>query len=543
MAPNAPSAEPVITLSIDSLKTGDEKGKNGEVIPEKASFNSSKVMNFLKSRGITANTMEKSFNLDVGMALTSENPTANEKNINNKFNSAKLVLDRYQQQDIMLERSEDVVQSKINSLETPPTNMTETEAGSVLQAFRYLSVIRDYCKRLLTAETKIKNDMEEEKKGVGFMASIQEKLGDAKDNWDKWDASKKMAFAGIALVGAIWLLKSENETVKKIKGYMKTGLGIAGGAWLLNAGVEMFTGHSLVEHVTDRTKGSTQQAMFFVENFQTDEEGAQKLSHSFVAMSDVKFMDLLDKYEAAKADNSHKIDGYKMKPEDAYKALDIFTRKYNTTELRKQYEKNTPPISYSQVAADQMARDPSIKMADNIATRVYDATADKFSESYNYMASTGPSLWLGKKYRDWFGKDPNKLEMDDFVKKFNNVVKDEPGFVSAVETNLAARDVEAGKQFIDTVKTGTPDTKYGLKFKQSGNYLYVVTERPIGTAQISDNKFVSNTIQASVSESEAFLANKYSKNMADVPKYTEVFGSVYITSSSTMRYLVRYKIK
>lgn len=534
----------IAALTIDALRAQDEKNQANEVAPEKQTLNSSRVINFLHKNGIVLNNLDNLFNLDTSIKLTTEGGTIMEKKLSNQFTEAKSILAKYNRLDVMTETTETTVASQLENLRTPPVNMTTAEAAKVMQAWNYHNLIRENARRILAVEESMKDSRKEQMnptKGIG--ETIQEKLGGARENWDKMSGGQKLAFAAIAIFGGAMLLKSDNEYVKGIKETLFTGVKIAGGAWLLNKAWYIFTGESAVDAITGTTKGSHQSSKFMMESFKTNEQGAETLNKAMVMIGDSSFVDLLDRYELAKANGKTTLEGTKMPPAEAYKAMEIFTNKYNAVLLRKEYSKYNPPIAFTQVMMAEMSKDPDVKLKESMFGRIADYGEDKFKRSYNYLSSTGPAVWIGQKYRSIFGKEGSKEEIEDFTKKFSHIIKDPEQFHPTIESKLAAKNLAAGKKFIECSLAGTKDTKYGVKYKEGNDgYMYLIVEKDVGT-KITEEKGLNETVQSAIDSAETFLASRFNVNKVDVPKKSEVFGSVYIQSNSSMKYLVRYKMK
>lgn len=534
----------IAALTIDALQAQDEKSQTNEVLPEKQTLNSLRVTNFLHRNGIVVSNLDNLFNLDTSIKLTAEGSTVMEKKLSNQFAEAKSILAKYKRLDIMTERNQDTVSSQLENLKTVPTNMSPAEAAKIMQAWNYHNLIRENARRILMVEEAAKDSRKEQMNpSPGIEETIKDKLHGARENWDKMSGGQKLMFAAIAIFGGAMLLKSENDYVKGIKETLFTGVKIAGGAWLLNKAWYIFTGESAVDAITGATEGSHKSSKFMMESFKTNEQGAETLNKSMVMIGDNSFMDLLDRFEAAKAKGATTIEGTKMPPAEAYKAMEIFTNKYNADLLRKEYSKYSPPIAFTQVMMAEMSKDPDVKLKDSMAGRVFDYGEDKFKQGYNYLASTGGAIWIGKKYRDIFGKEGSKEEIDDFTKKFSYIIKDPSEFHPIIESKLAAKDRAAGKKFIECDLVGKMDTQSGVKYMEGKDgYMYVIVEKDIGT-QITDEKGLDKTVQSAVDSAETFLAHHYNVNKVSVPKKSGVFGSVYIQSNSSMKYLVRYKVK
>lgn len=533
----------VAAFTIDALRAQDEKGQNKEVTPERETLNANRVLNFVHKSGIALNNMDSTYTLDTSIQLTAEGSTKTEKRLSAQLNEAKAILTKYGRLDVMQENSEDVVVSQLENLKTPPKNMTPAEAAKVLEVWHFHELIRGNAKRLLMVEGNMKDVRENELHPHQRLGdAVKDKLHDARGNWDKLSSNQKLAFAGMALIGGALLLRSENEYVKKIKDTLFTGVKIAGVGWMLNKAWYLFTGESAIDAITGTVGNSTKGSRFMMDTFKTDENGAEILNKSMVQIGDNGFMDLLDKYDAAKSAGKTTIEGTKMPPAEAYKAMDVFCNKYNAGLLRKEYGKYSPPIAFSQVMIAEMSKDPDVKLKDNLGSRIIDYGDDKFKRGYNYLASSAAAVWVGQKYRSLFGKDATPEEMSEFTQKFNYIIKDPSKFQETVENKIAAKNLAAGKKFIDCELSGTSDSKYGVKYKEGGDgYMYVIANKDIGT-KIKDEKGLADTIESASDSAEAFLNNKYGKNKVNVPKKREVFGSVYIVSDSSMKYLMRYKI-
>lgn len=202
----------VSPISIDSLRANDEKDTQNEVSPERQTLNSSRVLSFLHRNGVTVDNWESTFNLNLAINLTGEGKTSTEKMLNGQFSEADKILKKYDRADVMLEKSEAVVSGKLENLKTAPANMTAAEAAKIMQSWSYFNLIREHSWRLLQMEATMKDTRKRQFEGdkstsETIMGGVKEKLGDARENWDKLSSGQKMAMAGMALLAGIWLFK------------------------------------------------------------------------------------------------------------------------------------------------------------------------------------------------------------------------------------------------------------------------------------------------------------------------------------------------
>ncbi len=529
-------------ISIDALRASDEKNENNEIIPEKQTLNQSRVISFMAKNGIVYSNIDDLYNLDASLKLTNEGRTAMERKLAALFDNAKEILKKYESLDIMKEHDEHDVANQLEDLKTPPKSISRAQSDIVMQAWRQHNLIRDYAKRILGVEDGVKGTRKELMNPTpGIGDTIKDKLAGARENWDTMSGGQKLAFVAIAIFGGAMLMKSENEHVKAVRDSLFLGVKIAGAGWLLNKAWYIFTGESAFDAVTGATQPSQKSSKFMMETFKTTQQGAESLNKAVVMIGDCGFIDLLDRYEQAKEKGSTNLEGTKMPAGEAYKAMDVFTNKYKADLLRKEYAKYKPPIAFTQVMIAEMSKDPDVKLKDSLVGRVADYGEDKFKQAYNYLASTGPAVWIDKKYRSIFGKDGTKAEIEEFSKQFGYVIDTPADFRKIIQTKMAARDLNSGKKFVDCDISGKVNTKYGVKYLDGKDgYMYVIVEGNIG-AKISDEKGLSQEVEKASDAAEAFLAEENKVNKSDVPRRLGVFGSVYIKSDSTMRYLVRYR--
>lgn len=537
----------VSPISIDSLRANDEKDTQNEISPEKQTLNSSRVLSFLHRNGVTVDNWESTFSLNLALNLTGEGKTSTEKMLNSQFKDAEQILKKYDRLDVMTEKSEAVVSGKLENLKTAPANMLPAEAAKVMQAWSYFNLIREHSWRLLQMEATMKDTRKRQFEGdkstsETIMGGVKEKLGDARENWDKLSSGQKMAMAGMALLAGIWLFKSQNETIKGIKDTLVTGVKVAGAAWLFNKVWYLFTGEGVLDTVTGTAKSSNRHSKFLMDTFKTDEKGAEALSKAFVQMGDVSFIDLANRYDQAAKSGKRTIEGTRMPPEEAFKAMELFFSKYgNIDKLKQEYGKYNPPIAFNQVVTIEMSKDPSVKMQEALTTRVYDGVGDYLKRGYNYLGSTAPAVWMASKYESWFGKKPTPQELQDFTKKFGEVVKTENEVNGVIESKVVT-DKKIAKQFIDTNLAGVTAPKFNLKYRVADDgYVYMIVEKPINNVQ-GDEKALSDTIQSCVDTAENFLVDKYKVPKDAATKKCTPHGSVFVTATGTLKYLVRYKI-
>lgn len=534
-------------ISIDSLRANDDKDTQNEISPEKQTLNSSRVLSFLHRNGVTVDNWESTFNLNLAMNLTGEGKTKTESMLNSQFKDANQILSKYNRQDVMLEKSEAVVSGKLENLKTAPANMSPSEAAKVMQAWNYFNLIREHSWRLLQMEATMKDTRKRQFEGEKsttetIMGGVKEKLGDARENWDKLSSGQKMLMAGAAIVAGVMLFNSKNETLKGIKETLITGVKVAGAGWLFNKVWYLFTGEGVLDTVTGTAKSSNRHGKFLMDTFKTDEKGAEALSRAFVQMGDVSFIDLANKYDEAAKSGKRTIEGTRMPPDQAFRAMELFFSKYgNIEKLKQEYSKYNPPIAFNQVVTIEMSKDPSVKMQEALTTRVYDGIGDYLKRGYNYMGSTGPAVWMATKYESWFGKKPTPQELQDFTKKFGEVVKTEADVNAAIE-NKVVTDKKVAKQFIDTNLSGVSSPKFGLKYRVADDgYVYMIVEKAINNVQ-GDEKALNDTVQASIESAENFLVDKYKVGKEAATKKCTPHGSIFVTASGTLKYLVRYKI-
>jgi hypothetical protein len=539
--PNTPE---ITALTIDQLQAQDKRNQANEVIPEQQTLNSLRVGNFLHSNGIVLSNMDNLFNLDTSIKLAKEGSTETEKDLGRQFTEAKSILVKYHRLDIMMGTAQTTVAGQLENLKTPPTSMSAAEAAKIMQAWNYHNLIRENARRILALEESMKDSrMEQMNPTQDIGETIKDKLHGARENWDKLSGGQKLMFAAIAIFGGAMMLKSDNEYVKGIKETLFTGVKIAGAGWLLNKAWYIFTGESAVDAVAGSVHGSHKSGKFWMESFKTNEAGAEIINHAMVMIGDNSFIDILDRFEAAKAGGKTTLEGTRMPPDEAYKAMEIFTGKYSAELLRKQYANNNPPIAFSQVMIAEMCKDPNVKLKESLAGRILDYGEDKFNRAYNYLASTGGAAWLGKKYKDIFGKEASKEEISDFTKKFSYIIDDPSKFHLTIKSKLAATDRVDGERFVNCDLTGKKDTEFGVKYlEDTDGFTYVIVDKDIGN-KITEEKGLSETVQSASELADTFLAKRYGVNVVNVPKKSKVYGSVYIKSNSSMKYLVRYKTK
>lgn len=538
----APNPE-VATISIDSLRANDEKN---DVSPEKQTLNSARVLSFLRRNGVNGNNWESVFRLELAIALTNEGKTSTEVNLNNKFKEAEKILSKYNHQELMLEKSEAVVSSKLENYKTPPINMSAAEAAKIMQAWSYFNLIREHSRRLLEMESTMR-DTREKAFGTGkdttetITDTVKDKLGDARERWDTLSGQQKLVMAGMALLAGVMLFKSQNETLKKIKETLMTGVKVAGAAWLFNKVWYLFTGEGVLDTVSGTTKGGGKQTSFLKESFHTDDQGSEIMSKAFVQMGDASFLDLAGRYDAAVKSGKRTIEGTRMSGGEAFKAMEIFFNKYSYESTIKEYAKYNPPIAFNQVVTIEMAKDPSVKLQEALLDRVYDGTGDYLKRSWNYMATTWPAVWLSKKYEKWFGKKPTEVEIKEFVQKFSASVKTENEINGAISDKMVP-DKAISKKFVETNLAGKVDAKAGLKYKVAADgYVYMIVTKAMDNTQ-GDEKALSNIIQSSVESAENFLVEKFKVSKETATSKCTPYGSLFVSESGSLRYLVRYKI-
>jgi hypothetical protein len=539
--------------SIDSLRSQDQKSLEGEVLPDKQTLNSRKVQVFLRENAINIKTIDDGFDFDVLARLTQGAATPMEAKINNSARLARNILQKYGEADMAKEDDMAVVEARLNTLAKPlegvnkPVISTQ-ESKEVLQAMNYLQIVRAYAKNLLFMEER----MVEERKslvdgkgsegGLGITDTIKDKLGDIGKNWDKWSGKEKILFGGGALIAAIFLFKSENPTLVKIKDGLKTAGLAVGGLWIGNKAWELFTGESVTDTLFQRGKATSRQSIFYKETFGADEKGAELMSKAFVMFGEENFLDVAQKYSQAKMGPAKKVEGLKMPPEEAYAALDIFFTKYGLDKLRREYRHVKPPMTFNQVVVAELAEDPSVKLKDGIMERAYKSTKNTFTEGYEYLAATRPGSWTREMYHKYIKGEPTESQMSEFTKKFGHIIEEEKDLDTAIQTKIAPGNFEMAKNFQDTVKSGKRDIKNGLAYLDGKDgYIYVVADRSLRLAPDNGEKVLEETLQNAAGQTEVFLSSHLKQSVADIQGKTEVGGSIFASKSNKFRYFVRVK--
>ncbi len=526
--------------NIDALRSQDEAIDD----PNKQTLNFSRVLNFLRENGITVNNWDKDFTIDASLKLlNSANNTDTEKMLFTKLSEAKAVLTKYNRLDIFGEKNDSVIDQQINNLKTPPNNMTQGEATKVIQGWNYFNVIRVHAMRLLRVEESGRLSREREfvsRPGVTetITSTVQDKLGTARENWDKLEGKQKLLMAGVALIGGIMFFNSKNVIIGKIKETLTTGAKALGAAWLFDKVWYLFTGEGVIDTVTGTTSEGHKKSPFLKEAFNTTEQGAGIMSKAMVLMGEFNFNDLTARYEEAIADGSRTIEGTRMPPNEAFQAMEIFFNKYPLNRVKAEYSKYNPPIAFNQVITIELARDPHVKLEEALTTRVADSITDNFKKGYNYLASSAATTWLGEKFKLWKGREATKEDLDDFVKSFQHVVKNESEFLTAINGPVVKDNVIA-KQFVEANQKGLTDSSHGLKYlKGNDGHIYMIASKSLD--EMSKVSGFSDVLQKCVNDSELFLQEKYQISPADSASKTTPYGSVFVTDSNTVKYLVRY---
>lgn len=533
----APNSE-VTPTSITTIRENDPKAQ-GEAIQEKQSFNDKRLLEYMRGK-VVAENFDTQFTLDLAVSLAAQGKTATEKMVEAQLSETKRILEKYGKMDIMNEKDKAVVSGILENAKTPPTSMSLREAEKVLSAWEYFNTIREHCKRLLKAEDVLSNSRKAEySASQGIVDGVQEKLGDARRNWDTWSTGQKLAVAGLAIAGAVMFLKSDNKYIGKIKDVLKYGVMIAGGGWLVSQAYYLFTGESLVDKVTGTGK-SGGQSKFIKESFTTDDKGAEVLTKAMVQMGDLSFMDLFDKYEKSK---DQSIANAGMPPKEAYQAMGIVIKRFGSDHLKTAYGHYKPPIKFSQVIALEMANDPKIDLADGVASRAYEGVGDYLQRGYHYLAATAPSVWLANKYESWFGKKASQEELQKFAERFGKIAKTEKELPEVIQKQLIPNDRRAAKNYVKVVESGKSAPRFGLKHQEaSDGYVYMVVQRTMNNVS-GDEKALDANVQACIEQAEDFITEEYKVDKDKASKNMEPHGSVFVIENASLRYCVRFKKK
>jgi hypothetical protein len=533
MAPNSPE---ILPNSIDALRAGDSRDTNNELSPEKQTLNDRRVLEFLQRPGVLGT--DGKFNLDTAISMLREGKTSTEAMLRDKMQNARKILEPYGKVALM-EEDESVVRSTLENLQTPPTNMPKSQVEQVLNAFGYYKLIKWQANRFLdVGKTSIEARKTVFTESKGIVDTVKESLGGAMENWDKLPSGQKMMMAGMALLGGIWLFTSKNETISKIKDYLKTGVKVAGGAWLFNKVWYLFSGESFLDYAKGTVSKQTG-SKYLAEVYNTDEKGADLMTKAFVHMGEMPFNTLLAQY---KNSTDRTLKGSNMPPAEAYSAFELFMKKYGEpADKLKAYEKYDPPISFSQVAIIEMSNDPNVKMKESLAKRVGSDVSDFFKNGYNYIAASAPALCMSEKYKKWFGKEATPEELKTFATRFGEIVPDQANVNDAIKDRLLRNDAQKAKNYVDTNIGGQSEPRYNLKYRDAADgYIYIIVDKEMNNVQ-GDNTALNQTLVSCISTAEGFLVDKFKADKNNVATRCQPDGTVFVSNSATLKYLVRYK--
>lgn len=385
---------------LTQIREDDERGPRREVLPEKQSLNLRKIRTYLRENDFTVDNFEERWNFDLAVKILNIRKTPGESKLEAELRKAK---DWFESNGIDFKnRFEE--ENNPNTFKSYLEKELRTRDAldkmpELMEAYLKYQTIRRMALRSLKVKEKFHEMYEEQKveAGESVTDSLKETWEEMKDNWNEMSSREKMVAGAAILIGAVWLFsKSDSETGQKFKKALMGALKVAGVAVGVNYVYKIFRGKTLLDETIDVTKSNLGKVSYWRETFKTNDTGAETLHKSFVFMRNEDFRTVAKNYREAKALGVEKmklpgISESDMKPEEIYRAADVFFSRYPASEVERKYKNHTPPATWEEVAGAEIILDDRLKFSEWLPERFYEGALE-YAAEFNSLQSGEKSL-------------------------------------------------------------------------------------------------------------------------------------------------------
>ena len=531
---------------LGEFRSHDKRNEQGEVLPENESMNALRVRMFLETHGFTPENFNDRFNVDTALNMLSLSPTQGESEMAKIITAGKNYFDKMGLPKLIEQTPEESFKSTLHK-ELMVRNVLDKEP-ELIKSYMTYHTIRKLCERTLVIRQQLSQQMEKEKEEVG--PSIKDQIGgvlkDIGKNFMKMSPGEKTLAIGGAIGLTLWISKSENETVVKIREWIGDAFkwgGIAiGGGFAANALFKVFTGKSGVDTLSDWVSKTAGRTDFFETSFKTSPENADVVRKSAIYMGDKDFLDLAQRYHEARANGKKAIElptvlSSDMKPEEIYEACDTFFSKYPVEKLESKYRNFQPRPTWLDIMSIELAEDGKLTYSGDLFSRTYKSEESGAIRAWNwlmvgegigviknlYLKVNGKPAPSDEAAQQW-AKDTMSLQNDVELEK------ELPTFLDKQYNKFSQSDLENYKAALEK---GETDVGYpGIKFIKYGSKVYVVSKSKIANVP-DDQKCIGNAISDAHQGALSFLAKKYPEKAKTIETSTVVSGGTRVKDISS----------
>jgi len=535
--------------STELLKKIREQDEQSEVkkSPENQSLHPQRIKRYLEANEIDAENFDERFNFSTAIEILQLKQTPGEVRLEHELVAAKAYLDKQELdgEALLSDYDADTFRAKIHK-ELMARDLLDQEKKILSAHSKYL-LIRSLAYRRLQIQEKFAEVREDEKVEAtgGLKEGFTKVVRDVKKNFAKMSTGEKAVAVGALVIGTIWLFsQSDNPKVQKIKDYAWKGLKIGGAAIGANYLYKMFTGKTAWTALNDYCENTAGAEGFWKESFKTDSERAEILQKSVLYMGDKDFLDLVSRYRKGSKTKKLHLPGVAesdLSPEEAYKAMEVFFKRYPMGTMVKKY-KNWPKESrtWRSVVSNQMAEDSRLEFEGNVAEELYDNVRYGIKNGYNWLVADGfgVSAYL---YKKAWGKEGTQAEVKEWVKEyFENVVGDEKGLKTYLDENFRRK---SAKNYKEVIERGHFEKDKLVKFLEApGDSMYVMSTVKIDNVA-GNNKAIGDAMKLAQNQIAVFLRERFPDHKASIYKFMLVEGGACVVNDSTFRLFARMPLK
>lgn len=544
------------TSSLELLgkyRTADKKEADGALLPENETLNPVRVRDYLDKHGFNLGNFDQRFNVGTALEIVQGKATAGEGQMFDDITKAKNYLTTIGLPTLLEDNAEGSFKSTLNKeLMTRKQLDKENELFSAWQAYQ---TIRKMGRNRYQIESKTGEDIKDVQVSTekSIKDSLKGVLNDVKKGWRHMSGGEKLMGLGALILTTVAFVKyaDENPTLKGIKDTLWKGIkvagGVVGGVTAANFVYKLYAHKSIFTAFDDATKSSVGTDKFWTDTFHTTTEKAENMHKGMVYLGNKDFMDLAQRFVAARNDGSKKIllpsvPESDMKPDEIYAALETFFSKFDVDKLMDRYKSYKPPRDFKEVYSIELAEDGHLNIQDNLASRAVDDIKEYATRGWNWLLvgeGFGVSRYL---YLKAFGKNGS----DDEVKQYVEKLKAEKPVMDDASLDKWLSDTCGPKSslfFKTAMKGSNVDTATGIKFEENpGDSLYMMSSVSY-VAVGGDDKALSAALKTASEKTDTFLKGRFPEIAENIDKFKETPKVITVVSDGTLRMFVRMPLK
>lgn len=523
----------------------DDKNAQGEVLPQQETLNPTRVRDYLEKNGYTAQNFDQRFNYKAALDIISGKTAKGEVQMHDALTKAHAYLDSIGQGDLIEQPNEMSFASTLNKELTRRNELNRT--NDLTEAYRTYHTIRGLAKRSIDIKAHFTDQRKEAQVNTnkGIKEQFGTLLGNIRTNYGNMTGNEKLITVGGLLVATIWFVKSENETVKKIRSTVWDALkftGVAVGAGVgVNYLFKLFTGKTALTSLNEYVTSSTADNKLWTETFKTDAKKAEILQKSTVYMGDKDFMDMAQRYREAKANNSNEVrlatvSEKDMDPKEVFLALDTFFSRYPVERMEARYRNYTTRPTWMDVVSTEMAEDGRIRMDANLPSRMLDGAQEYATRGWNWLM-VGEGLGIGRYlYLKVRGKNGSDAEVKDFLEELKKTSVMKESELDDFLAKLSSREAAGFKNALHGLNT---DALSGVKFNEvPGDALYIVS--PAKLDMVAGNeKAMGDAVKNAQDKADEYLKRKYPQLKDNIEKFRDNTAGCRVVENSTFYWFIK----